>query len=406
VPQEPTEIAGSYRRAAFVRRLSALAACVVAVALGAAVPAGASNHLPRDFFGVVPILELTDADLDRMGAGKVGTVRHLTLWQAIEPVRGAYDWRYMDYLVAGAAEEGISVLPFLYGTPSWVKGIKCKRLSAEECTRVPPLSGKARASWAAFLRAIVARYGSGGSFWTNGSDQYDPPYVPITRWQIWNEPSSQTYYRPKPDPEGYAKLVKFSHDVITGVDPGAEIVLAGVFTAPEGGPRYRIAPYMHDFYGVRGVVKHFDIAAVHPYARTIEGLSKQINNVRRVMRRGRAAAKPLWITELGWSSDAPGPGPLLVGPQAQRDLLAQSFDLLARQREAWNLAGVSWYSWRDPGYAYANCTFCAGSGLIAADGTMKDAWHAFVAATGGTPEPEPEPEPEPPPPSDPFPVLP
>jgi hypothetical protein len=315
----------------------------------------------------------------------------------------------MDSLVAGAAEHGIEVLPFLYGTPAWVKGIKCKGLSADECTRVPPLRGKARAAWIGFLRAIAGRYGSGGSFWSDQTDAYDPPYLPITRWQIWNEPSSQTYYRPRPDAAGYAKLVKVSHDAIAGVDPGAQIVLAGVFTAPEGGPRYRIAPYMREFYRVRGVVKHFDIAAVHPYARTIEGLRKQIKNVRNTMRRGRAASKPLWITELGWSSDSPGPGPLLVGPQAQGDLLAQAFDMLAAQRGAWNLAGVSWYSWRDPGYGYSNCTFCAGSGLLAADGSRKAAWHAFVAATGGSPEPpppEPEPEPAPPPPSDPFPILP
>jgi polysaccharide biosynthesis protein PslG len=364
--------------------------------------------VPRDFWGVVPIVDLSEEEIERMGAGNVGLVRQLTLWQAIEPSPGHYEWGYMDFLVAAAASQGIEILPFLYGTPDWVEGIKCKGLSVELCRRVPPVSAKARAAWAGFLREIVGRYGSNGSFWSDTTDEYDPPYMPITHWQIWNEPSSQTYYQPKPKAKGYARLVKTSHDAITGVDPQAQIVLAGVFTVPEGGPQYRIKPYMTDFYRARGIGKHFDVAAVHPYARTTSGLRKQIRNLRGVMRRARVADKPLWITELGWSSDPPGSvGPLLVGADGQRRLLEESFEMLATQRLAWNLAGVFWYSWRDPGYGYANCTFCAGAGLLTADGTPKAAWHSFVAITGGSPEPPPEPEPQPePPPPDPFPILP
>jgi hypothetical protein len=415
---DPTAgIRGAVARTRSGLRRAALAAAVAALAMAAAgVPAQASADsprqvpadVPRDFWGVVPILDLSEEEIVRMGAGKVGVVRQLTLWQTIEPAPDQYNWGYMDLLVAAAASQGIEILPFLYGTPDWVEGIKCKGLSPELCQRVPPVSGKARGAWADFLRDIVARYGTNGSFWSDSTDLYDPQYVPITHWQIWNEPSSQTYYQPKPKAEGYARLVKTSHDAITGVDPAAQIVLAGVFTAPEGGPRYRIKPYMSDFYRSRGIGKHFDVAAVHPYARTTAGLSKQIKNVRSVMRRARVASKPLWITELGWSSDPPGlPGPLLVGDEGQRQLLEDSFEMLAAQRHAWNLAGVFWYSWRDPGYAYANCTFCAGAGLLKADGTAKPAWHSFVGVTGGSPDPPPDPEPEPePPPPDPFPILP
>jgi polysaccharide biosynthesis protein PslG len=405
---EAKDLAAADQRARRPRRRAALAAAAVAFALAGAGPAAASNHVPRDFWGVVPIANLSGAEIEQMGAGNVGSVRQLTLWPAIEPRRGEFDWRYTDFLVATTASHGIEVLPFLYGTPDWVPGIKCQGLSPELCLRVPPVPRKARAAWAGFLRAIVGRYGSQGSFWSDTSDEYDPPYRPITKWQIWNEPSSQTYYQPQPKAKGYAKLVKLSHDAIAQVDPAAQIVLAGVFTAPEGGPRYRIAPYMKAFFRVRGVGKHFDIAAVHPYARTIQGLRKQIQNVRDVMRRNRAANRSLWITELGWSSDPPSSaGPLLVGDQGQKALLEQAFEMLAAQRAAWKLAGVSWYLWRDPGHGYANCTFCAGAGLLRPDGTSKPAWHSFVAITGGDPEPPPPPTPEPPPPlPDPLPILP
>jgi hypothetical protein len=403
-----TEISTSSGRAMRWRRMIL---CVIAVALVFAVPTSAagSHHAPRDFWGVVPILEdLSEADFARMGAGNVGTMRQLVMWPAIEPSPGEYDWRYTDYLVANAAAQGVEVLPFVYGTPRWVPGVNCSGLDEQLCLRVPPVSGAPQAAWTNFLRKIVGRYGTQGTFWTDTSDEYEPPYRPITRWQIWNEPSSQTYYQPKPKARGYAKLVKASHNAIVETDPAAQIVLAGVFTAPEGGARYRIVPYMTDFFDVRGIGKFFDIAAIHPYARTANGLRKQIANLRRVMRRARVAKKPLWVTELGWSSDPPGPGPLLVGPEQQRDRLAEAFGMLAAKRQTWNLAGVFWYSWRDPGYGYANCTFCAGAGLLGADGTPKAAWHAFVAATGGTPEPPhaPEPEPPPPPPPDLLPILP
>jgi hypothetical protein len=380
-------------------RPAALAAAVALLAFAVAAPAGASTHTPRDFWGVVPIIDLTQGEIDQMGAGNVGATRQLVLWAAIEPRQNEFDWRYPDFLVANAAQQGIEILPFLYGTPHWVKSVDCRDLSEEECRRVPPLSPRARRHWADFLRAIVGRYGSTGTFWSDTTDSYDPPYLPITAWQIWNEPSSKTYFQPRPDAEQYARILKLSSGAIRGVDPAAEIVLAGVFTVPEGGYKYRLKPYLSEFFRVRGIGKHFDIVAVHPYARTVASLRKQIGNARGVIRRAGLSEKRLLITEFGWSSDPPSPeGPLLVGEQGQSDRLEEAFEMFAARRLSWNLAGVFWYSWRDPGYAYANCTFCRASGLFHANGTPKPAWHAFVAITGGDPEPPPPPTPEPPPP--------
>jgi hypothetical protein len=391
-------------------RRAALGATVAVLAFAAAaVPAGASPDVPRDFWGVVPIVDLSQQEIARMGAGNVGGARQLVLWQQIEPRPDEFDWTYTDFLIANATRQGIEILPFLYGTPQWVKRVDCHGLSDEECRRVPPLSRQARRQWAEFVRAIVARYGSGGAFWSDTTDSYDPPYQPITAWQIWNEPSSKTYFQPRPDAKDYAKLVKISRNAIRSVDPEAQIVLAGVFTVPEGGYKYRVKPYLTELFGVRGIGKLFDIAALHPYARTVAGIRKQIKNARGVMRRAGLSEKPLWITELGWSSDPPSSvGPLLVGEQGQRDRLEEAFEMLAAHRIAWNLAGVFWYSWRDPGYGYSNCTFCPAAGLLKADGTPKAAWHAFVEITGGSldvPTP-PQPSPPPPPPDDPIPPLP
>ena len=58
----------------------------VAALLGALsltlAPASASA-VPRDFYGVIPIKDLTGADIDRMGQAKVGVLRLTTLWRTI-----------------------------------------------------------------------------------------------------------------------------------------------------------------------------------------------------------------------------------------------------------------------------------------------------------------------------------
>jgi hypothetical protein len=371
------------------RRALGLAACAAALVLAtcAAAPAPAGAALPHSFWGVVPINNLSSSELDLMGAGEVGTLRQLVIWPSVERKRGSYDWSYLDFLVANAARNGIEVLPFVYGTPEWVKQ-DCHGLGHDLCERVPPLGSKqARAAWSGFLTALANRYGTDGSFWP-GAAQFGVPYVPITHWQIWNEPSSQTYYRPNPQPHGYASLVKLSDRALRAADPEAEVVLAGIFPEPEGGDRFRIGPYLHSFYRSKGIVRHFDIAALHPYARTLNGLRRQIKNVRRQMRRGGAGSKRLWITEVGWGSDPPVANrPLIKGIDGQREMLERSFKLLAARAGAWKLEGVLWYSWRDPGIGYENCPFCSSAGLLKENGDPKPAWHSFVDFTGGSASP-------------------
>ena len=387
---------------------------MLAVLACTAAPAPASAAVPDGFWGVVPINDLQGPEFVKMGRGGVATLRHLTLWPLIEPKRDEYNWSGLDYVAANSAENGIEVLPFLYGTPEWARG-GCKGLAEDVCERYPPLKKNAAAAWQDFLRDFVERYGPQGSFWSNPTDSYDPPYVPITQMQIWNEPSSLTYWKPKPKPKQYAKLVRLSSAAINSVDPSVEVVLAGIFPSPEGGKQFRFTNFLERFYDARGIKKSFDIAAFHPYAATLGRLRNQIQTIRRAMREGGVGGKRLWVSEIGWGSDPPQPGrPLIKGVDGQRSLLEQSFKLLEARRTGWKIEGVLWYSWRDPGIAYENCPFCSSSGLFKENGEPKPSWHAFVQLTGGTetePEPEPLPEepappPPPPPPDCPLPPLP
>jgi polysaccharide biosynthesis protein PslG len=379
------------------RGLAARAAVLAVLALLAGV-AGSPTALadvPDGFWGVVPINDLQSSEFERMGKGGVDTLRQLVLWPTVEPKRDQYNWSTLDYVVASSAANGIEVLPFLYGTPGWARG-GCKGVADDACMRYPPLKKTAAAAWQDFLRDFVARYGPQGTFWSDPTDAYDPPFVPITQMQIWNEPSSMTYWRPRPKPKQYAKLVRLSDAAIDSVDPSVEVVLAGIFPSPEGGDQFRFTRFLEQFYDAKGIKKSFDVAAFHPYAATIGRLRNQIQTIRRAMRAGGVGGKRLWISEIGWGSDPPVANrPLIKGPEGQRSLLQKSFKLLEARRTGWNLEGVLWYSWRDPGIGYENCPFCSSSGLFQENGDPKPSWHAFAQATGGS---DVEPEPEPPPP--------
>jgi hypothetical protein len=364
-------------------------ALAVLWAAALATPAGAA--VPDGFWGIVPINPVNESEFQKMGNGGVDTFRHLTLWPSIEPRRDQYNWGALDSVVGSSAMNGIEVLPFIYGTPEWARG-GCGGLDEDSCMRYPPLNKTAAAAWQDLLREFVARYGPQGSFWSGS----EVPFVPITQVQIWNEPSSLTYWRPKPKPKQYAKLVRMSDNAIDSVDPSVEVVLAGVFPSPEGGDRFRYTRFLGDFYDARKIKKSFDVAAFHPYARTIARLQNQIAKMRQIMRQGGVSGKSLWISEIGWGSDPPVANrPLIKGIDGQREMLEQSFNLIAAKRAAWKLEGALWYSWRDPGITYGNCPFCSSSGLLKENGDPKPAWHAYVQATGGS---DSEPEPQPPPP--------
>ena len=56
-----------------------------------------------------------------MKAGGVGTVRWPIGWPSVQPTaKRRYDWGSVDPAVEAAARHGLTILPFLYGTPRWL----------------------------------------------------------------------------------------------------------------------------------------------------------------------------------------------------------------------------------------------------------------------------------------------
>ncbi len=325
-----------------------------------AAPASAQD-LPPGFFGVVSQAPLSARQFDRM-RGVVGTLRVPVYWHDLEPRPGEYDFAALDTIVGEAARDGVRVLPFVYGSPAWLR---------PEPARPPLGSARAQAAWAGFLRALAGRYGPRGSFWRGR------PAMPIRSWQIWNEPNFLLFWRPHPSPCGYARLLELSARAIHGRDPGARIVAAGVAPVGAGLPTW---VFLRRMYRVPGVRAAADAIALHPYSSTLAGMVAQIRAVRQVMAQAGDGRKPLLISELGVASWGSFPSSFVLGPDGQAQFVRSALGLLVRERRRWRIAGVDWFAWQDAPAADTRCSFCEGAGLFAAGERPKPAWFAFRQA--------------------------
>jgi hypothetical protein len=377
------------------RGLAALAALAVALAAAPELASAATKgRASKAFFGLAPATHMSDEEFARMGAAEVGTLRVPFFWEDIQPVsEHHYDWSIPDRLVAESARNGIETLPFVMGVPRW--------LAEPDSTPRPPLDERATRAWKRLLAAMVERYRPGGEFWsTLGLTEPDVEARPITAWQVWNEPNAHTYWRPGPTaPERYAELLRISDRVIAHHDPDATVVAAGLFKEPSDGMTMK--RFLERLYAARGAKHSFDVLALHPYARSVRGVTGQLAGARAIMDAHRDSGTPIWITELGWPTDnVYGRGIFTKTEAAQKRLLERSFRRILERRRRWQVERLIWFTWRDNDL-FPTCDLCRFSGLFHKDLTPKPAWKAFVRFTGGSPEsPQPQPaEPgtEPPP---------
>jgi len=363
---------------------------LAAISLVPAAPAAAG--VPANFWGASPQATPSVEQFQRLGSGGVDSVRIPIGWSSIQPASGGpADFSSVDPLVSGAAQAGIEVLPFVYNAPSWA--VPAAVVPGSHGTSVAPKflpvrSGFQRRAWAGFLKLVVGRYGPKGSFWAENPGLAKRP---VRTWQIWNEENFK-YFVVRPSPAEYGKLVKASYSAIKSVDPGARLILGGMFAWPNEA-RFKRKPkqayYAADFLGelyrtTPGIKRKFAGVALHPYTSKYQRLTPAIEEFRKVLAANHDAGKGLWVTEIGWSSQPLDPkhNSFAKGPQGQVAQLKGAFRLFERKRARWRLRQVYWFSVDDQPGA---CNFCDGSGLFGEGFQPKPAWYAYVKFAGGSP---------------------
>jgi len=354
---------------------------IAALAASLALPASASA-VPPQFFGIAPQTTLTDRDTAYMRAARIGSVRWPLVWEAVQPTASAdFDWAVFDQVVATAARGRLRVLPFFYGTPSWL---------SRKRTILPIDSARERRAWSRFLRAAVERYGPRGRFWREhrrGSAEPLPKRA-VREWQGWNE-ANFFYFATPASPTRYARLLRLSHAAIVRADPGAKVILSGLFAEPTAKPPNALSAvtFLRRLYRVPGIRSQFDGIALHPYADRAPRLRRMTEEVRRVAIENRDPGARLYVTEMGWGSQK---DPEVVsferGVRGQVRELRAAYRYLIANRGRLNLKAAYWFTWRD---VEGICNFCDSVGFFGpGEGYRpKPSWHAFVRITGGRSRP-------------------
>lgn len=300
------------------------------------------------------------AEVRAMKASGVTTLRAPFYWWTAQASEGPPTFAATDPLVEAVSRAGIELLPIAVGTPTWA-------------ARHPKLRNSPPAGtddYAAFMTALIERYGPSGSLWR---EHPGVPKRPIRQWQLWNEPDHLHYWSDQPYTRDYVELARAARTAIKEADPDAKVVMAGFADRSWDSIKavYRA--------GAKGV---FDVVAIHPYTYEVRDVLRIVEYARRELRRAGDADQPLWLTEVTWSSGKrPGhpPAPFETTPADQAARLGQALPLLMRERQRLGVERIYWENWISNDSNHANPFDFSGLRVLHPDGsvTEKPAYREF-----------------------------
>ena len=258
-----------------------------------------------------------------MAAARVQTDRFMLKWRDMEPTRGTYDWSERDLLIGGLAFAGNPAGPVRVG----VADLGGQRVPSRSPRSTAPPT---RQAWRNFLKAAVARYGPGGTYWATKYDQQfgaSATPLPIQSWQIWNEPNLKRYFSAGvDDPAGGQEVRPAARRSPTtrsrAKDPKATDRARRTVQHPHGGRSKAWDLPQQPSTAWPGSRTDFDAAALHPYGCNLDQTRTGISEVPRrddePRRRGHAAVDHRVRLGIG----APDQFCKNKGLTGQRDLLS------------------------------------------------------------------------------------
>ncbi len=247
---------GAGRSGVTVRLAIALAALGIAL-LG---PSTAGAAVRSEFFGIVQGPTLDDQDMKALRTAHVHTVRYLFQWESVQPTsKTTFRWGTQDNFIGRWPQGDPGASRRSGEIRSGSTGYTAR--AADRPAR------RTRLAWQAFLKAVVERYGPDGDYWRAAiTPTYGPNAtpLPITSWQIWNEPNLKKYFVPYPAPEevrhAAPALPQRDQEQSTRT---AQIVLGGM---PGYGDVNGVGvPEASSTTRSPSVKRNFDAAALHPY---------------------------------------------------------------------------------------------------------------------------------------------
>ena len=296
---------------------------------------------PDGFFGLQTHFGQFRPGMDQLldlvkGAGATW-IRDEVYWSEIEKKKGVFEFPppYDRYLKAAQAR-GIQVLLILdFGNGLYAGSEKSG-----------PAADAEREAFGRYCREVVKRYGPLG----------------VRHFEVWNEPNASMFWKPRPNPSDYARLLGAAYKACKDADPGS--IVLGCSTAGT------------DVDFISGVLaagggRFMDAISFHPYRQPSPPEENLLADIARL--KALAPEKPLWITEIGYPSHTGAAG---VDEEIQADYLVRTF-LLARTSPS--IERMFWYDLQNDGEDRSEPEF--NFGIVRKDGTAKPAFAALKTMT-------------------------
>ncbi|MGZ6638709.1 MAG: hypothetical protein ACXVII_38365, partial [Solirubrobacteraceae bacterium] len=302
-----------------MRRRIGVAAAIVLVAAGLAVPAAqAKQHMLVGIQDDAMTLHGNPQfSFSTLKSLRTQIIRINLNWNEVakrrpahpqDPADPAYDWTVYDRAIRYAAQYGMQAMLSVLFTPSWANGGKAKN--------VPPTNYTDLRN---FSYAAATRYS--GHYIPN-TDDFDEVYLPAVRyWTAWNEPSNPIWLQQTAggrfiSPRSYARICTAVWQGVHFTNFASEKVACGV-TGPRGNnaprsSRPSMSPLAFMTLTKRAGLKNLDAYAHNPYygspsetpaskpagnAVTLGNINKLIALVNKLW-----GKKRIWITEYAWQT--------------------------------------------------------------------------------------------------------
>jgi hypothetical protein len=242
----------------------------------------------------------TERDLRLASEGGFHWQKSLFEWRSIEgKAKGQFDWADSDRVVQASAAAGLKIIARLDFEPMWAR--------KDHAHNGPP--DDYRDYWD-FVSAFVGRYRSGSSL---GS---------VAAIEVWNEPNlDREWGNQKIDRASaadYVRLLAGAYQAAHAADPKIVVLSAGLspsgITDGHSADDLEFLSWMYEA-GLRGT---FDALGAHANSQAPEVSAafgslkdfphpsfyfRRVEQLREIMVRNGDAAKQVWLTEWGWTSD-------------------------------------------------------------------------------------------------------
>lgn len=243
---------------------------------------------------------------------------------------GVDAWLKYDHIVELAEAYDMTLIARLSNPPAWSRALPEEQTGS----LAPPDNYQ---DFVDFVTAVASRY--------RGRIHY---------YQIWNEPNGNGewgYHQPV-NPEQYTDLLCRAYEAVKAVDPTA-VVLAGALT-----PTVELSPanvndlvFLQRMYNA-GAAACFDVMSAQGYGLWSGAADQRLRPtvinfphhllIRDLMVRNGDAAKPIWISEMGWNV-APEGMEAHYGRVTETQQAQYAVEAYDRIQAEWPWVGVSAY---------------------------------------------------------------